>query len=796
MATVTGTINGPDGTKDVALNNAATESTLKALLSVANVDSALLKAMAAKAGVDQTTLDELEAQAVQTADNLATTSISSTKLTTAQNNLTFATNLANVSFYGLIESTKQLATGQATMSGVLANFANMPGILGDVVKGFVALVAFQETNFKSYQAMSSAGVNFSGSLTNMRMAAQNSYMTLESFSKLMTANSESLAKMGGTANDGAVAFAKVSNGLISSDLGSKLLALGYTTDQVNDGLVNYIAISGGRTAEEMKNTKALAQGAAEYLTELDSLAEITGKSREQQEQALKEESANQAYQSYLLTLDEEGKKKANVAMAEALAKGGKGAAQALQSQLMGLPPMTKAAQEFTAVAPKMAAANNKMANAVNDASKGVGDIKKAGNELGVAANQTKKDLNQTGNALIMQGGTFSQTIGTIFGTANRNAQQGVNNLEDAERQRKEIGDRQAERAESQAATMAETDKNLKELGQSIMTLVSPIVSLLTPVIGFLADHMKLLGTLMAAYIGYQLIINREKAKEAASGLASSVLDKIKNPLGGGGTTPAPPAGTNALAGAGGGGGSGFVSFIRSLGRSLASLAPIAVPMLIGAGAVAGVIAILGAGVAAAIALVGVSLPVFAKGLGDFGKIDGTNLIKVAAGIGALGVAMVAFSAGSVVGGLTSGLGKVVDLFTGGGVIGQIQQTVAKLTPILPQLTALGPAINTYAQGIVAFGKAVNTVDIGKAEKLRAVLKPTATEALQNAGTQLIQAATKLAGGGNSAEEKTHSEMQALNNTMKDMLKYIKDTAENTKRTHDATKALNGNLFAA
>jgi hypothetical protein len=38
-------------------------------------------------------------------------------------------------------------------------------------------------------------------------------------------------------------------------------------------------------------------------------------------------------------------------------------------------------------------------------------------------------------------------------------------------------------------------------------------------------------------------------------------------------------------------------------------------------------------------------------------------------------------------------------------------------------------------------------------------------------------------------------MQALNNTMKDMLKYIKDTAENTKRTHDATKALNGNLFA-
>jgi hypothetical protein len=180
---------------------------------------------------------------------------------------------------------------------------------------------------------------------------------------------------------------------------------------------------------------------------------------------------------------------------------------------------------------------------------------------------------------------------------------------------------------------------------------------------------------------------------------------------------------------------------------------------------------------------------------DFGKIDGGNLIKVAVGIGALGIAMAAFGAGSVVGGLATGLGSVINLFTGGGVIGQIQDTVAKLTPILPQLTALGPAINTYAQGIVAFGKAVNTVDIVKAEKLRSILKPTATEALQAVGTQMIQAVTKMAGGEASAGEKSHSEMQALNNTMKDLLKYMKDTAENTKRTHDATKALNGNLFA-
>jgi hypothetical protein len=631
--------------------------------------------------------------------------------------------------------------------------------------------------------------------------------------------------MGGTADQGAIAFSRVGKELIQGDIGQKLMAMGYTTEEVNSGLANYIAMTGGRTAQEMSDTKKLSAAAGEYLSELDDLAQITGKSREQQEQALKEESANQAYQSYLLTLDEEGKKKANTALAEAMAKGGKGAAQALQSRLLGLPPITKAAQEFEAVAPKMAAANRKMADAVGDASKGVGDIKKAGNELGVAANQTKKDLGQTGNALIMQGGTFSQTIGTIFGTANRNAQQGVNNLEDAEKQRQSLEAKRQARQESEADLMSQGMAGLKDLGAELLQVFSPLMTvasylvaglgLLAKGISFVVQGFNKLFTFLGpaetivkglvvalgAYLILQRVANAQSTLKASG---EDLLGKLKGRLpgglgggGGGGLAAEAPKGAGALAGVGGGGGGGgFVAFIRSLGRSLASLAPIAVPMLIGAGAVAGVIVILGAGVAAAIALVGLSLPVFAKGLTDFGKIDGTNLIKVAAGIGALGLAMVAFSAGSVVGGLGAGLSSVVNLFTGGGVIGQIQSTVAKLTPILPQLTALGPAINTYAQGIVAFGKAVNTVDIGKAEKLRAVLKPSATEALQNAGTQLIQAATKLAGGGNSAEEKTHSEMQALNNTMKDMLKYIKDTAENTKRTHDATKALNGNLFAA
>ena len=776
MATVTGHL----GSENIQLDNAATESTLKALLlATAGSEQKMreVMAMAARAGLDS--------ESIENANTAVRSQVNVTRL------------LTNV--------TGQLMNGTASTSGIITTLGGQfSGNLGIAIQGIAKLISIQEENFATYQKLSASGINFSGSLMQLRLSAANSYLTLDQFSNILKNNSEALARMGGTADDGARAFSMVGKELVQGEVGKRLMAMGYTAEDVNNGLANYITLSGGRNAQEIKDTKGLAAATGAYLNELDELAQITGKSREQQEAVLKEASKNEAYNAYLMTLDEEGKKKANIAMLEASAKGGKGAADALQSQLLGLPPMTKAAQEFTAVAPKMAAENIKMANAVGDASKGVGDIKRAGEALGVAANQTKRDLGQTGNALIMQGGTFSSTMGAIFGTANRNAQQGVETLADAEKQREGIEAKRLERESSQASNMSDSMRGLKQLGAELWEVFSPLVSAVSLVAyglgtvagwtaslvrGFngLFDSMGTFGTVIKGAIAAIIAFIAIKK-------TSSLVESVKGGVGG--TVGALSGVGGNLSGGGGGGGGGFMGFVRSLGRSLASLAPIAIPMLIGAGAVAGVIAILGAGVAATIALIGLSLPVFAKGLSDFGSIDGSNLIKVATGVGALGLAMVAFGAGSVVGGLTAGLGGVINFFTGGGVIGQIVNTVNTLSPILPQLTALGPAINTYAQGIVAFGRAVNTVDIAKAEKLKSVLSgPTPAEALQNAGAQMIQAATKFVTGGNGAEEKTHSEMQALNNTMKDMLKYIKDTAENTKRTHDATKALNGNLFA-
>lgn len=819
-------VTGQIGSETVLLNNAASEATLLKILEAIRASGGSVSGaagLAGAAGVDPATIaaataaveeDTAAIQREQQARDRAKEQILQAAQAT-QNRF----NLLNQTILGLMNGTQ---TSSALLAGIGQQFSGTVGIL---ISGMSRLMAFQEENFAVYQKLSASGINFSGSLTQMRMAAANSYLTLEEFSKVMKDNSEAFAKMGGTADEGARAFSAVGKELIQSPIGKELMAMGYTTAEVNSGLANYIALTGGRNAQEMKDTKALSQAAGNYLNELDELAQITGKSREQQEQALKEASANQAYQSYLLTLDEKGKEKANLAMAEAMAKGGKGATEALQSRLLGLPPITKAAQEFEAVAPKMAAANRKMADAVGDASKGVGDIKRAGGELGLAANQTKKDLGQTGNALIMQGGSFSSTMGAIFGTANRNAQQGVETMADVEKQRAGIEEKRKAREQSEANDMSEAMRGFKALGAELWNVFSPLLTAVSKVAswmgslaGLLAEGLKKFnlffeqfgtaGTVvkgivvaLVAWLAAQRMANAaailKNGAGAAAGGVGSVVGRLMG-RGGGGGAPTPPMGPLGAAGgaAGGAGGGGFVGFIKALGRGLASLAPIAVPMLIGAGAVAGVIALLGVGIAAAIALIGLSLPVFAKGLTEIANIDGVNLIAVAAGIGALGIAMVAFTAGSMVAGLGAVGAKITNFFSGGGPIALIKDSIVQLSPILPQLAQIGPALNSYSNGIVAFGKAVNTVDIAKAERLKEVMKgPGVLEGIGSAIKDVGAATARLVSSNAGGQEKSSLELTTLNTTMKEILKYMKDTADNTKRNIDATKGLNGNLFA-
>ena len=534
MADVTGQIIGSDGTKDVRLNNAATEATLKALLANSSIDTALLKQIASKAGIDNVTLNNLSEEAAASSVSIRRATASTEQLTTSQNKLREHSQLVDNSFYGLIESAKLLASGNSSVSGVLTLFKGLPGPIGLVAQGFAKLAEFQEKNMLTYQSMSSAGANFGGSLTDMRLAAQGSFVTLEQFGNLVKNNSQVLGRMGGTVDDGTRAFAAMSNSLMTSKAGESLLSLGYTTEDVNQGMLSYIATSGGRTKEEMKNTQAITAATAEYMTELDKLTQFTGVNRKQLEEDQKKAAAQQAFQRKLASLGEEERAKLKAAYDAASASGIAGATDAVMSAALGMPPLTKEAQQLAGTLPDAYNGLTKMTNSAMTVGTSMDDIRQANGEFVMGAVHGAEQLGATGDALSLQG---NQTINGAIGLQNQMNSKGIKSAEEYAKSFKDIGDNQKTQSTSQAAAMAKADIQLKEFGLAIMKLISPIISILTPALQYIGPLFLGLG---AAVMGYKASLialeTFERAKQAralATSTGGGVLATAKNFLGGG-----------------------------------------------------------------------------------------------------------------------------------------------------------------------------------------------------------------------------------------------------------------------
>jgi hypothetical protein len=565
MADVTGSI----GNEYVELNNAATEATLKQLLATVQRQGGIgaanaVSSTASAAGVNPAAVKAAEASAkaqkelAEKADNLKKT--------------------FSALGEGMIDLTGKLIQGTDKSSDLFSAFERLPGVIGLVAGAFAKVARFQEENLGAYQKITDAGVSFGGSLTNMRTAAASTYMTLDQFTGLMKRNSETFAKLGGTVDQGARAFTGLSNSLLKSEAGDNLRALGLTSEQVNEGLAGYLAVTGGRNKQEMQNTAAITKGASEYLTQLDALAAITGKSREEQEKQLKEASANAAYEAYLQTLDEEGKKKATLAMQNALATGGKAGADLLKSQLLGLPPMTEAAQKLTALGPNVANGIKQMGDAVKDTSKSMQDVEK-----GRAAAQAgaSKDVERLGKstlaAMSFMSGSDAQTAMALQKQDNLNKQQGIKTSADAEKQMKEIEEEQKKRKESEAKRAVETQKAIQELGQAILSLLMPAIKLLTSIINPLAKFVSIamvqfqkldgvIQSLIVAGLAYLAFKKLQLAREAAGQIAGSGKGGIADKVGDLGKRAAGGAGAaGSAAGKAGGLGSNLASGIKAGG---------------------------------------------------------------------------------------------------------------------------------------------------------------------------------------------------------------------------------------
>ena len=223
MAEVTGRI----GNEEVELHNAATEATLRLLLGAITGGNAKavenIKSIATKAGLDPAAVAAANANLKSVGETSKTTQGAFFKVGVGAGVVEQGFRNVDAAITPLVT---KLMEGTSKASDVFDQFKRLGGPIGLVADLFGRLARFQEKNLETYQQLSQTGVNFNGSLTDMRMAAQNSYMTLDEFARVMKSNSGVFANLGGTVNSGAMAFSKLSNTLLKSEAGDYLRNLG------------------------------------------------------------------------------------------------------------------------------------------------------------------------------------------------------------------------------------------------------------------------------------------------------------------------------------------------------------------------------------------------------------------------------------------------------------------------------------------------------------------------------------------------------------------------------------------
>jgi hypothetical protein len=143
------------------------------------------------------------------------------------------------------------------------------------------------TNVEAFKDLSQTGITFGNSMNNIRMGAADMRMSLDEFTGFMKENQKSFASLGGTVGKGAEAFANLSKQMINSELGEKMMQLGYSSSELNEVLAIQIGASKAKlSAEDGSRERAIAS-AMKMAEEMDSLAKLTGVSRKEQEESRK-----------------------------------------------------------------------------------------------------------------------------------------------------------------------------------------------------------------------------------------------------------------------------------------------------------------------------------------------------------------------------------------------------------------------------------------------------------------------------------------------------------------------------
>ena len=193
-----------------------------------------------------------------------------------------------------------LLSGSQKISDYSSAITSNTKLLGKFDKVVSGLVQFAENSLSEYQALSGIGASFGKEMSQIKIAAAELGISVEQMTGLFKKNTSALKSFGGTTDQAINRFRSFSASVLDSDLGTQLRRLGYTAEDINGTLLTYneIAEQDGNMGRRTEAQRAAS--AKEFAVQMDGLAKMTGKQRQQIEDEMKATRRRGDVQAFLM----------------------------------------------------------------------------------------------------------------------------------------------------------------------------------------------------------------------------------------------------------------------------------------------------------------------------------------------------------------------------------------------------------------------------------------------------------------------------------------------------------------
>ena len=156
------------------------------------------------------------------------------------------------------------------------------------IPGLTMLSGLLDGQVNSFRQLTQTGASFGNSMFEITRIAGEAAIPQQQFIELVSQQGESLRIFGNTVGDGAKRFASLSKELRQSPLGTRLREIGFTSEELNENFINYSELMQTSGRRQFMTDKQLIEGSLKYSTELDKISKLTGKSRKQMEEEMKQ----------------------------------------------------------------------------------------------------------------------------------------------------------------------------------------------------------------------------------------------------------------------------------------------------------------------------------------------------------------------------------------------------------------------------------------------------------------------------------------------------------------------------